>query len=86
MLHANHRNQFLTIYSMSDKIQGTVKWFDAEKGYGFIKPADNSKDVFVHSSAIPDRKAAFLEAGQEVEYLLYTRPNGLVVAKDVVGL
>lgn len=49
--------------------QGTVKWFDAEKGYGFITPDDGSKDLFVHHSSIDAGGGyASLEDGQKVEY------------------
>ena len=49
--------------------QGTVKWFDMKKGYGFIKPDDESKaDVFVHIRDIEKSGLKTLEYGQNVEY------------------
>jgi cold shock protein len=48
--------------------QGTVKWFNAEKGYGFIAQDDNSPDVFVHFSAIQGSGYRSLEEGQRVEF------------------
>ncbi|CAM2871834.1 cold-shock protein [Skermania piniformis] len=50
--------------------QGTVKWFNAEKGFGFIAPADGSADVFVHYTEIEGRGFRTLEENQEVEYEL----------------
>ncbi|WP_456551885.1 cold-shock protein [Blastococcus sp. SYSU D00813] len=51
------------------RAQGTVNWFNAEKGFGFITPDDGSDDVFVHFSAIPDRGGyRELQEGQRVEY------------------
>ena len=47
---------------------GTVKWFNAEKGFGFIKPDDGSLDVFVHHSAIAAEGFRTLAEGQKVEY------------------
>lgn len=47
---------------------GTVKWFNAEKGYGFISPDDNSADVFVHYSAIASSGYRSLEENQKVEF------------------
>lgn len=47
---------------------GTVKWFDAGKGYGFITPDDGSKDLFVHHSEIKGSGYASLSDGQKVEY------------------
>ncbi|MDH5446595.1 MAG: cold-shock protein [Gammaproteobacteria bacterium] len=48
---------------------GTVKWFDAAKGFGFITPEDGSKDIFVHHSAIKsDDKYASLNEGQRVSF------------------
>jgi CspA family cold shock protein len=48
--------------------QGTVKWFNAEKGYGFISPDDGSADVFVHYSAITGSGYRSLEESQRVEF------------------
>ena len=48
--------------------QGTVKWFNAEKGYGFIAPNDGSPDVFVHFSAIQGSGYRSLDEGQQVEF------------------
>jgi CspA family cold shock protein len=47
---------------------GTVKWFNAEKGYGFITPDDGSKDLFVHFSGIAGDGYKSLNEGQKVEY------------------
>ena len=47
---------------------GTVKWFNAAKGYGFIKPQGGSKDVFVHISAVERAGLSSLNEGQVIEY------------------
>ena len=47
---------------------GTVKWFNSEKGYGFITPEDGSKDLFVHFSGIQGEGYKSLNEGQKVEY------------------
>lgn len=49
---------------------GTVKWFNATKGYGFIAPEDGGKDVFVHVSALDEAGIRELEDGQKVSYEL----------------
>jgi CspA family cold shock protein len=48
--------------------QGTVKWFNSEKGYGFIAPSDGSADVFVHYSAIVADGYKSLDEGSSVEF------------------
>jgi CspA family cold shock protein len=48
--------------------QGTVKWFNAEKGYGFIAPEDGSADLFVHYSSIEGSGFKSLEENQRVEF------------------
>ena len=47
---------------------GTVKWFNAQKGFGFIQPDDASKDVFVHISALQMAGMSTLSEGQKVSY------------------
>ena len=51
------------------KSRGTLKFFNAQKGYGFITPDDGSKDLFVHTSNI-EGGGATLREGQKVEYVL----------------
>lgn len=55
---------------------GTVKWFDESKGFGFITPADGSKDVFAHFSAIQSDGFRTLNEGQEVTYDVEQGPKG----------
>lgn len=47
---------------------GTVKWFNATKGFGFIQPDEGDKDVFVHVSALNDAGIQHLDDGQKVSY------------------
>ncbi len=56
---------------------GSVKWFNAEKGFGFISQADGSPDVFVHHSAIQKQGYRSLEEGESVEFELQQGPKGL---------
>jgi CspA family cold shock protein len=60
---------------MAQRIRGVVKWFSAEKGYGFITP-DNGPDVFVHYSAIQSNGYRKLEAGEKVEFEITEGPKG----------
>ncbi len=51
---------------------GTVKWFNAQKGFGFIQPADGGKDVFVHISAVERAGLPPLREGQKIKYEVLT--------------
>ena len=51
---------------------GTVKWFNAQKGYGFIQPSDGGRDVFVHISAVERAGMSTLNEGQKISYELVT--------------
>ena len=57
--------------------QGTVKWFNAEKGFGFIAQDDNGPDVFVHYSAIESSGYRSLEESQRVQFDVAQGPKGL---------
>ena len=69
---------------MSERIQGTVKWFNATKGYGFIA-REGGEDVFVHHSAIQAEGYRSLNEGQKVEFTLERGPKGLQ-ASNVVAV
>ncbi len=62
-------------------MNGSVKWFNSTKGYGFIAPDDSSKDVFVHISALPAGVKS-LNEGQKVTYEL-SNEKGKVSASNV---
>ncbi|EAV9215208.1 cold-shock protein [Salmonella enterica] len=70
---------------MTTKITGLVKWFNPEKGFGFITPKDVSKDVFVHFSAIQSNEFRTLNENQEVEFSVEQGPKG-PSAVNVVAL
>lgn len=60
---------------MTERIQGTVKWFNRSKGYGFIQ-RDGGDDVFVHYSAIQGEGYRNLEEGDRVEFNVESSPKG----------
>lgn len=56
--------------------QGTVKWFNGQKGFGFIQPDDGGNDVFVHISAVEQAGLSSLDENQKVSYETETGRNG----------
>lgn len=62
---------------------GTVKWFNATKGFGFIAPEDQGKDVFIHISALEKGGISGLAEGQKIEYELGAGRDGRTSAENV---
>ncbi len=62
---------------MSDRVSGTVKWFNNAKGFGFITREEGDADVFVHFRSIEGEGYRTLNEGQEVEFNLVEGPKGL---------
>lgn len=62
---------------------GTVKWFDVQRGYGFIQPEDGSNDAFVHISAVEFAGIGQLREGQKVSYDLSLGKNGKSAATNL---
>jgi cold shock protein len=63
--------------------KGTVKWFNASKGFGFISPDDGGQDLFVHHSQIQTSGYASLDEGQRVEFLVGQGKKGPCATKVV---
>ena len=63
--------------------QGTVKWFNTQKGYGFINPDEDGNDVFVHITAVQNSDLTGLNEGQRVSYELAEQRNGRFAAVDL---
>lgn len=61
---------------------GTVKWFNATKGYGFVEPSDKSKDVFLHISAVEAIGLSDLKDGQKISYNIESN-KGKISAIDI---
>jgi CspA family cold shock protein len=60
--------KFFRRFSTLERLTGTVKWFNAQKGYGFIVPDNGGKELFVHYSAIQSDGYKTLKEGQKVEF------------------
>ncbi|TCS60531.1 cold-shock protein [Varunaivibrio sulfuroxidans] len=65
---------------------GTVKWFNPTKGYGFIQPEDGGKDVFVHISSVERSGLGSLQENQKVSYELEEGRDGKMSAVDLKSL
>ena len=65
---------------------GSVKWFNATKGYGFIQPEDGGKDAFVHVTAVERAGLQGLREGQKVQYELVPGRDGKEAADNLVAL
>jgi CspA family cold shock protein len=63
--------------------QGTVKWFNATKGFGFIKPDDGTADAFVHISAVERAGMAHLVEGQKLQFELIQDRRGKMSAENL---
>lgn len=66
--------------TMSERTKGTVKWFNDQKGFGFITPESGGKDVFVHHSAIMSKGFRSLAEGDKVEFTVEQGPKGPAAA------
>lgn len=64
---------------------GTVKWFNATKGYGFIEPENGTKDVFVHISAVEKAGLSSLKEGQKVSYDVTPGKDGKSSAENLAA-
>ncbi|MEM9761491.1 MAG: cold-shock protein [Pseudomonadota bacterium] len=62
---------------------GTVKWFNSTKGFGFIQPEDGGKDIFVHVSALERAVIQSLDDGQKVSYDLESGRDGRMAAENL---
>lgn len=71
--------------AMFERMSGTVKWFNTQKGFGFIVPDDGENDIFVHQTSINTEGFRSLADGERVEYELMTDDNGKTKAHDVTG-
>jgi len=63
--------------------KGTVKWFNAARGYGFIAPEDGSNDAFVHISALERAGLSSLREGQKLSYEVQSGQNGKTSAENL---
>ncbi len=64
-------------------MKGTVKWFNNQKGYGFIEPEGGGSDAFVHISAVEQAGLPGLDEGAKVEYELAEGRNGKMAADNL---
>jgi CspA family cold shock protein len=81
------RGSYWHVYKERPVDNGTVKWFNAQKGYGFIQPEGGGKDVFVHISAVERAGLRELREGQRVSFEVVTdRKTGKAAAENLKTL
>ncbi|KAF5192072.1 Cold shock protein [Thalictrum thalictroides] len=71
--------------AQGDRLSGTVKWFNGQKGFGFITPSDGGEDLFVHQSSIRSDGYRSLAEGETVEFQIEHSDDGRTKAVDVSG-
>jgi CspA family cold shock protein len=76
-------NRFLFVEENCEVAMGTVKWFNATKGYGFIKPNGGGPDVFVHISAVERAGYTSLVDGAKISYEIVTTRTGKTAAENL---
>ncbi|GLW38988.1 cold shock domain-containing protein [Pectobacterium actinidiae] len=69
---------------MTSRIKGLVKWFNEEKGFGFISPLDGSKNIFVHFSSLNGENFKTLFEGQKVEFAIHSGDKGSAAANVIL--
>lgn len=69
---------------MTIRIKGLVKWFNGDKGFGFISPLDGSKDISVHFSALNGDNFKTLFEGQKVEFAIHSGDKGPAAANVIL--
>ena len=75
--------RYLSIKGIKTMPNGTVKWFNATKGFGFIEPENGGNDAFVHISSLERAGIASLNEGQKVSFELVTGRNGKEAAEEL---
>ncbi len=73
---SNHSRQHQVATGPTEELTGTVKWFKADKGFGFVAPDDGGKDVFVHKSVVMRIGVPQLESGQRLKMNVHTAAKG----------
>jgi cold shock protein len=81
--HAMVALRYRLVWRTTEMQTGTVKWFNPAKGFGFITPADGSKDVFVHISAVERSELGSISEGQNISFDLESGQQGKVSAVNL---
>eukprot|EP01084_Bolivina_argentea_P294996 507756_1 len=80
-----YQNKRMFCMMGSDKHKGTVKWFNSEKGFGFIVDEDTQNEIFVHQTAVHAQGFRSLAEGEEVEFEVFTDERQRQKAHNVTG-